>query len=99
MNRLRKPQPNLFDIIANRHKGEPHSVAANLRTNKSKDRHRILAFIRQAGTATTKEIVRGLGMLHQTASARRSDLLAEGAIEKTGETREHSGVVRIKERK
>ena len=64
------------DICANRHGGNENSVAAHKSTNAARDRARILAFIEQAGErgATCHEVVKGLDIKHQTASARIAEL-------------------------
>ena len=86
------------DVCANNHGGNAESIAANLRTNKAADREAILQFMseRPGRESYVKEIIRELGLKHQTASARLSDLKAEGAIEPVkGKRLEGCGVVRI----
>lgn len=90
-----------FDVCARNHGGNEMSRAANLRTNKEGDRAKILAFMaRRPGKRTyVKEVIRELGLQHQTASARLTDLKAEGSIEVVkGERKEGCGVVRLVER-
>lgn len=74
------------DICRNRHKGNPESEAANLRTAKQQDRARIAAYLTDR-VATCDQIEQALNMRHQTASARVSELLKDGLIERTGERR------------
>lgn len=85
-----------FDVCANYHKGNENSKQANLRTNKAKDTEKILNFVRRNGGRTyVKEIIRELGLKHQTASARLSDLKANGTLRDTGLRAEGCGVVEI----
>lgn len=88
-----------FDVCANNHGGNEMSVEANLRTNKEADIQKILVFMRsQPGQKTyVKEVIRNLGLKHQTASARLSDLKAAKIIEPTNERAEGCGVVRLVE--
>ena len=75
-------QPGLpFDICANYHHGDQFSKAANLRTDKHGDIARILAFMRANDHVWVKLLIRSLGMKHQTASARLTDLKALHRIE------------------
>jgi len=86
-----------FDVCANNHKGNPNSVDANRRTNKENDILRIINFMRARKRTYVKEIIRELGLKHQTASARLSDLKANGIIRETGEKVERCGVVELVE--
>lgn len=93
-------QPSLFttgrvlkDATISRHKGNPASMDANKRTNKTLDAQRILAFIRAKGKSWSKEIVRETGIPLQTVSARCSELKAGGYIVETGERMEGCGIV------
>lgn len=76
------------DICYTHHGGNPESNAANLETNKHKDRSAILRLLDQHGRLTCDEIEVYLQMRHQTASARCSELLRDETIERTGEKRE-----------
>lgn len=85
-------QPSLFttgrvlkDATISRHKGNPASMDANKRTNKTRDAQRILAFIRAKGKSWSKEIVRETGIPLQTVSARCSELKAAGFVIGIGE--------------
>ena len=71
-----------YDICANRHGGNPESAAANERTQKERDRKRVLWAIVNAGArgATCDELERTLTLKHQTCSARCSELLRDGMI-------------------
>lgn len=73
----------LWDICAGRHRGNPMSVEANERTNKGRDRARILAFLADVADATGEEVSAALGMRHQTTSARMSELKREGLLAPT----------------
>lgn len=86
-----------FDICANNHKGNEHSQLANLVTDKEKDIERILKFMRSRPDKKTyvKELIRELGMLHQTASARLSDLKKMGMARNTNEKVQNCGVVEL----
>ena len=79
MNTLTR-EPDLFDICAARHEGNAESAAANRRTNKSRDRARILAHLRTVPDATCEEVEIALNMGHQTCSARFSELKRDGEI-------------------
>lgn len=75
--------PTLFDwvdICASRHRNNPESAAANLATNKHRDRARILAHLGTVEDATCDEVEVALGMNHQTTSARMADAKAAGLI-------------------
>jgi len=50
-------------------------------------RRRVLDFIQTQGGATDDEIEQGLEMIHQTASARRRELVLLGFVEPSGEKR------------
>lgn len=86
-----------FDICANYHKGNENSQLANLATDKEKDIERILKFMRSRPGQKTyvKELIRELGMLHQTASARLSDLKKMGKARNTNEKVQGCGVVEL----
>jgi DNA-binding HxlR family transcriptional regulator len=89
------------DICYTHHKGNPESNAANAQTNKSRDRGLILKWMEEHGNATCDELESALELAHQTASARCSELLRDGLIERTGEKREtrtgyNAAVLRIK---
>jgi Fic family protein len=72
---------NEDDICENYHQGNPESVEANRRTQKSRDARRILHYLWAHPEGTTcDQIEVALGMIHQTASARCSELLRGGAV-------------------
>lgn len=83
--KARKEKP-LDDICRNRHGGNPESEEANKRTNKEGDELRILGWFKNV-EATCEEMTTGLGMPHQTGSARCADLKKKGFLIKTGERR------------
>ncbi len=64
------------DITRNFHGGDPESTAANLLTNKYRDRRRILEHLEKCGPNgdTCDHIEQVLGISHQTCSARCSEL-------------------------
>jgi hypothetical protein len=70
------------DVCRNNHGGNPESEAANRRTDKDNDRALILEALGAAGLRgeTCDALEVALGMTHQTASARCSDLLRDGMI-------------------
>lgn len=68
------------DICAPRHRGNAQSAAANLVTDKSRDRARILAHLRTVTDATCDEVEIALSMNHQTCSARFTELKASREI-------------------
>ncbi len=72
------------DITANYHGGNPFSTAAHtsIRPAKTVQRERITRYIaQQPDGATCDEIEQALGLSHQAASARCTELLAAGHIE------------------
>jgi predicted ArsR family transcriptional regulator len=70
------------DICRNYHGGEEFSVEANesVAPSKAIQRQRILRHLARVGNATSDETEEALGMLHQTASARFSELKRDGWI-------------------
>jgi hypothetical protein len=77
------------DICRNRHQGNPESEAANLQTNKARDRAKVIAHITAQGArgSTCEELSVSLGLRYTTASARCSELKADGVIVTSGERR------------
>lgn len=73
------------DITANKHHSHPASVAANETVDKSRDRKRVLDFIRLRGVTHSKEIARGLDKPLNLVSGRISELKKAGVIQETGE--------------
>lgn len=68
--------------------GSGTSAAAAHSTNATRDKGRVLDYIRRAGGATDDEVERALGMAHQTASARRRDLVLAGLVTESGHFRQ-----------
>jgi len=68
--------------------GSGTSAAAAHATNATRDKGRVLDHIRRVGGATDDEVERALGMAHQTASARRRDLVLAGLVTESGHYRE-----------
>jgi len=70
------------DVCQNRHKGNPESVEANDNAAPYKAAHRLLieGLLVLAGPAglTSEEVEERLGLTHQTASARLSELKIRG---------------------
>lgn len=79
------------DITENNHGGESHSEGAHasIIESKAERKARIYAFINSRGArgATTDEVQIATGMLHQTVSARMSELKASDLIVPNGESR------------
>ena len=94
------PSPLPADITIGKHKGSSTSIAANPSPeSKARVRELVLADIAKHGTATVKETARRLGYGERIniISGRVSELsLVLKLIEATGETREKSGVWRVK---
>lgn len=71
------------DVCAGRHGGNAESVEAgntyNVRS-KMRDEHWILHWLKYEGPSTCDDLEVGLGMSHQTCSARCSDLKRKGLI-------------------
>lgn len=80
---------SLWDVCENHHGGNPRSVEARQSTNVKRDRDRILEWVAKRGTygAICYEVEVALGMRHQTASPRFSDLKDDGSIVANGEQR------------
>lgn len=78
-----------MDITSKNHGGNKQSRAANKLTNKKKHRAMIYAYLARKGMrgATVYEITQALGIRHQTASARCSELKADKIIIPSGEKR------------
>jgi hypothetical protein len=76
-------QPDLFDICYKNHGGDECSVDANRTTAKSRDRLRIIGYLKKVTDATCDEVEIALGMNHQTCSARFSELKMQGIITST----------------
>lgn len=87
-----------IDITNNFHQNNSNSRAANIATapNKQRDKQTIIKFIAQnGGKSYVKEIIRATGLLHQTASARLTELKAADVLVETGERAEKCGVVKL----
>jgi hypothetical protein len=77
-----------LDICENNHGGNPESAAANERTQKDRDRKRVLWAIVNAGArgATCDELEHTLALKHQTCSARCSELLRDGLVSRASKS-------------
>ena len=77
-------QTSLLDPTRNYHQGHENSVAAHDSIKPSKDalRLRIVNYIISRGLygATSDEVEQGLGLTHQTASARLTEAKAKGEL-------------------
>lgn len=86
---------SLPDITRNRHRGNPHSEAANRRLHPHKplQRESVLALITFMGAygATCEEVATVLKMRVHSISARLAELKADGLVKETGETRKTEG--------
>ena len=89
MSAYQSPGP-LFDICANRHRGNKQSVMANARADKNVHRQRILRLFRNAQW-TCDELEVFLDLPHQSCSARISELKRDGLIVKVGTRPTRSG--------
>ena len=89
-----------FDICANRHRGNPESVAANpAPERKRKDILEIVEVMMMCewvGGVTSKQIAKTLQRPLHCISGRVSELLAAGVIERTGERWEGCSMLRLK---
>jgi hypothetical protein len=90
------PDPRIdVDITRNYHGGDPYSAAAHesIKTRKRRDQEAIFQFVRAAGGrgATCEEVEEGLGLSHQTASARVSELRRDGRLAEIGRRSTRSG--------
>ncbi len=74
------------DITARKHGGNAESEEANLRTNKARDRARIITLLRER-ELTCEEVSLALSMPYTTCSARLSELKKDGLAVATGERR------------
>lgn len=85
------------DICTNRHQGNAQSQAAfqQLESALPEWRKRVLEFVRSCGQhgATSKEIAKHFGKTINELSGRRSELLRDGFLRETGESRDGCGVV------
>jgi len=81
------------DVCASRHRGNPESEAANERVAPSKAdlRWKIMLWFYEHGPATCEQASRALGLRYTTASARLSELKADGFLEITGKRALTSG--------
>lgn len=72
-----------FDVCANNHGGNEVSIDANKKLDKKAVIAKIIAFMqtRPRSESYVKEIIDGIGIPHQTTSARLSDMKAAGLIE------------------
>jgi predicted ArsR family transcriptional regulator len=69
-----------IDICQNNHGGNENSVAAHNATNKEGAFLKIVEFLWSNGPALCEEIVNAIPMVHQTVSARISELKALGLV-------------------
>ena len=92
---LQDQTPPDKDICARRHKGSPESTGANKRIAPLKEglRRKVYVFISLFGPqgASCEDVERGLGLKHQTASARVSELRRDGWIASVGRGKTSSG--------
>lgn len=86
-----------FDITARKHGGNVASIAAHesVRPHKADTWAEILAVLHR-GPLTGKEIAHAMGRELHCVSGRLSELIAAKKIERTGERRDGSAVLRIK---
>lgn len=81
--------PDLFDICANRHRGDRESIAARERVSVERDRSTVLNLIAGAPNGMTlDEIAVALQRSPNCLSGRVTELRANGLIVASGERRE-----------
>jgi len=89
-----------FDITANRHRGSVTSMEAEerVRPHKAEMWDKIHSYIAAQGKygATTKEVRDGLKMHYTTASARLSEMKANGMVAVTDRRRAGAAVVVVR---
>lgn len=83
------------DTTSNYHGGDPYSRRANRRTDKSRDIQRLyrLLYERYPGGLTSDEAEVITGMVHQTCSARFTDMKRYAWIEQCGSRPTRTGNV------
>ena len=79
------------DVCRNYHRGNEFSEMANRRLNKKIIVGRIMDLIRNSGGLICEEIEDALGLKHQTASARISELKKQGKLIVIGKRKTRSG--------
>lgn len=86
-----------FDITAGKHGGNIASMAAHerVRTHKADTWAEIMTLL-QRGPMTGKEIAHAMGRELHCISGRLSELIAAKKIERTGDRRDGSAVLRIR---
>jgi Fic family protein len=85
VKRTRKFKKEAEDICARRHKGNEFSEAANPPAeNKSRDRLKIVLYLRDNGGHTAEEVEAALDLPRSTVSARFSELKKDGMIVQIG---------------
>lgn len=79
-------QMRIDDITESRHGGNQESVDANysIEDKKAKLRSMVLAYVKAQGGATSDEVEQGLGLSHQTVSARMTELKVMGLLQPSG---------------
>lgn len=80
-----------FDVCASRHGGNPESAEAHESVKPSKTQLHRLILATLGNGMTCEEIDRQLGLKHQTASARISELRAQDAVTIIGRRATSSG--------
>lgn len=93
---LEDRQGNLFDITRNYHGGNANSEAANdaVAPKKFGMREKILFYLKfHPEGKTCEQIEQELGMKHQSASARISELKMMQKIKVIGQAKTESGVI------
>ena len=74
------------DVCSARHRGNAESEEANRRTNKARDRARIITLLRER-EMTCEEVSLALSMPYTTTSGRLAEMKRDGHAEATGERR------------
>jgi predicted transcriptional regulator len=85
---MKNMQTSIFDITDNYHGGNGYSILANesIREAKVRLRNMVVAYVAEQDEygATSDEVEQGLGMSHQTISARLTEAKALGMVEDSG---------------
>lgn len=85
----------LFDVCANRHKGNAESVAANPSAAHKRATHERILALMGTRRMTSKEIASEMGLPLNCLSGRLSEMVAMGMIRRTGDRRDGAAVLEV----
>jgi len=86
-----------YDPCANRHGGNPQSIAAHERASVGKsESHRAILALLRVGPLTAKEVAARLYKPLHALSGRLTELSGAGLIERTGEVRDGAAEWRVR---